>query len=513
MSANDIDERATRAAAQLRDTVAARPLRDAPTSPRSPWKPRLAVAAAFAVVAVAIIALAAPGRSGRDPLAVAPDGTPYWTFDPPSSWRITGYFGTQATPDPSQLPLVAVLATPRAPLGPLAVVSRARLAGFSGPEAAGPGVTGYVESTLDGRRFVTAAMAPDRRMAWIEVGGNWVSIWSRGLDDASIAALARGITVGDDGAPAVNAPPAGLAVVGKGTLDMVAPALQGLTDAAGTVTMSASSPDGAEDISLAVAPFTEAEAAYAGLSLSGVELVEVRGRPGWSGVLDDTPHVVVWHEGDRTFALTSFTRSTAQLVALAATVRPARRSDVDAVTPAAGDDLSSPTTVAELAPTTTSSFVGTRPTPAPTGAVEPVTVDVAVSTPNELVLSGAVEPGLGFSIDVTVVGDGVRILPVGADAALGFSTHDLPGAGATVVTAVAGSATLYGGFAISRDPSAAVLVVTRTDGRRYSTPLVMVPGRPDVRVATLMLPEPELAGARVLAADGHELEVLAMPGR
>ncbi|MEQ1699158.1 MAG: hypothetical protein ABMA25_03565 [Ilumatobacteraceae bacterium] len=246
--------------------------------------------------------------------------------------------------------------------------------------------------------------------------------------------------------------------------------------------------------------------------------VDVAGRSGFIGSIPSSGiREIVWRVDDRVFALYSADASH-DLVAMAESVRPATSDEwsamvVDApaanigdTTPAEGTYVVAPeSTIEGDAPPETDVLVP------PPSAIHDVAVTQTVEVVNVAtsLYSCATPDGESQQVQVAVLtgqilvsdatGGGGALLPF--DGTL-FTNVSTMGMGVVLSD---GELDGVGVVAISTDPGAAQLRVTRSNGERWVLDLVTAPGHPDVRVGAIVLPDNEFVTYDVIDAEGTVL--------
>ncbi len=238
--------------------------------------------------------------------------------------------------------------------------------------------------------------------------------------------------------------------------------------------------------------------------------VKVNGNGGYIGLVPYSGlREIVWRDGDRTFALATDDPAV-DLVALAESVRPATNAEWSAI------DVEVPNEPA-VGGTDGTVVAGTVPETVP-GEV-PATTDPSVSMPDAVVgdvaVTQVVEPvnaatvlysctspeGESGQVQVAILAGSILV----SDATGGGSTL-LPLDGTVyskpVLVGVNGG---VGAVAVSTDPRAAQLRVTRSNGERWVLDLVVVQGHPELKVGVIVLAEDQLVTYDVVDADGNVL--------
>lgn len=252
--------------------------------------------------------------------------------------------------------------------------------------------------------------------------------------------------------------------------------------------------------------------------------VDVAGHRGFVGSIPSVGiHEIVWRVGDRVFALYSADLSL-DLVAMAESVRPATSDEwsamvVDAPAAEIGD-----TTPAEgtYVVTPESTIEGEAPPDTDPSVSTPATVhDVAVAQTVEVVnaattrYSCSTPDGESQQVQVAILTGQILVSnPTGGGGSLlildGTVFTDVSTMGMGVVLSD-GELDGVGVVAISTDPTARQLRVTRANGDRYVLDLVSVANHPEVKVGVIVLPAASLVTYDVVDADGTVLPSYESP--
>ena len=526
-----VHERATRAAAGLHRAAALRSLAGiapAPNTPSTRW--RLVVVACAVLVGISGL-FVVRGRH-TEPIARTETGEKYWTIAGlPAGWMVSEVIGPDfvAPLNADTTPVMALFATAAAPKGPVVAIYRYPLNFQSSPGSSF--ASNFVESITAGRRLVLADNSAGGRTGWVEVDGQWLVIAARSVSDDILTAIAGAVAIDNAGHPAVSPDqlPSGLVEMGTGNARDVAPAMQsGLFGSAlRVITITETSPDGRSSASLITAPASRSELAMLALG-SEVSETTVGGARGWIGGPVSTvgSRVVVWERDGTVFVLRADEAATGDLVALAASVRPARRGEVPSlgntptsiVTPdsvpfgtnppdttASGRPVPS-AVVSTVPPTTTAS---SRPVPsAVVSVVPPVVIDVTRTerSTSEIELGATLPEGNTFAVDVAVIADYARYTVKETSpsiVATGFSTVKLPTRSEgqqqlLPLNTTATSPELRGMLAVTQNPDAKFLQVLRADGSRYRAKLMSTTAHPDVLIAALLVRADEFVSASLI---------------
>jgi hypothetical protein len=275
---------------------------------------------------------------------------------------------------------------------------------------------------------------------------------------------------------------------------------------------------------LTVVPSSESEIPMLGFAGEHIEAVELQGSAAWFVEYqpDSGGRALVWQRDRQTFVLTSVGLSNGEMVDLANSVRPSRSGELPELS-GAGQIATGPgeTVLVDAVPEGSSNPddapAETIPAPSVPDNFQPVDVpfdvELDVVSPNEATLSGTVDDGFAFKIDITVVADTVRIAPSATQAqAMGSLTgrvNEDPdqqifffGGGEEAVAVVATDLA-----------EATTLAVLRSNGERYLLQLNTTAAHPEVRFAGIGIPSRELLSAQLLDADGNVLGEATRPPR
>ena len=202
-----IDERARRAARQLRAASSARSLPDLDLRARRHWP---AVLVATALIVGVVVGLVVIGTN-RDDVTTGngPARFQWLVTDLPVGWKaqrvLNPYSASDRRPPP---PIENVYGTDALPADP--VVSVAGSNGSPGadilPGEGGSNETNYRELSIDGRRAAFADGNSGQRIMYIETDGHWIRLTSRHIDDTVLTQLAQAAVYADDGTAMIPPP-------------------------------------------------------------------------------------------------------------------------------------------------------------------------------------------------------------------------------------------------------------------------------------------------------------------
>jgi hypothetical protein len=342
---------------------------------------------------------------------------------------------------------------------------------------------------------------------YVEVGGHWLLMTSRNIDDATLSRMAESAVRNPDGTALI--PTAGL--LGGLTLvlrsDAPADFLGMGSDFAG---LSYANGDG-RSISLQIYPSRPSSRANLGLqaSFTATKVAGANGFVGSYSVESSVPpfhaQLLSWERGGLDFRVTGFNVSAAEVLAAAESVERASDAAWDDLLRKAGGGQRS----AGVAP------AGTAPAePAPagtdppfTGDVRDVVIDVSVSnpSPSEQVWSGTLPSGETWEVDVTRVFDSIAMKPKVDGAGQGMTYGPLARAAGQELGCCAPL------NVITSDPNAKEMRVTTHRGDRFTIRLRDLPGTGGLRMAVIALPNGGGPQAAELI-DGNGNVLRSLPG-
>ncbi|MEY2445510.1 MAG: hypothetical protein QOE00_2090, partial [Ilumatobacteraceae bacterium] len=328
MEHDSIDDRAQRAAKQVRSTASTRSLPELPVRlRRRGWLAPLVASATVVIVVIGLILIG----TNRNDRTVGNDGSRFhWIVTHlPDRWNVEKAFDPLPPGDRRPpLPLDNVYATDSAPEGPVLQVS-----GNEGSESAEivPGQnsydeTNYQELTIGGRRAAIADGRSGLRVMYIEIDGHWIRLRSRHIDDASLTRLAE--------AAVRNADTTAMILPEKliNGLKLVVPAGTAydpswLARVDGAATMYGVAADPSANLGLSVSVPAAGTRAGVGLS-SEVHRVAVGQATGYSGSFEAIPattsfRTLYWERDGLAFYLLGVGISDADLLDAATSIRPA----------------------------------------------------------------------------------------------------------------------------------------------------------------------------------------------
>ena len=219
-----------------------------------------------------------------------------------------------------------------------------------------------------------------------------------------------------------------------------------------------------------------------------------------------------WTDGVRAFSLVS-SESSLDLLAMAASVRAATSDEwaailidqpvvTDYTSPVEGTLVDASETTVLEAPAETD-----PPVSAPTSADLhdiPVSQIVRPISDFDAAYSSELPDGVFGQLHIAVVADTVLVRDAAGRG--GVLSWQLDGTVFTQANPYFGKTDgMYGVVAVSTDPGAAQLRVTRRNGDRYVLDLVAVQNQPDLRVAVMLLPPASLVTFDVVDAEGNVL--------
>ena len=468
---------------------------------RRSWISAVAVAAAVVGIVVGLVAI---GTNHNDASTSNDSARLRWLVtELPAGWKATTAFGPDHELPSALLPSTDNLyATNAAPQGPVLAVSGSEGAPDSEiVPGAGSFESNHRELVIDGRRAAFADGAAGVRILYIESNGHWLRLTARRVDDAVLTELARSAVRSDDGTAII--PPPDL----TDGLKLIAAAgtfygfgLFGAA-AAGVSTYSGGGTDGA-NLTLRVSEPTATMRAGVGLQ-SELVAETVRAHPGFTGsgsAFPDNPtfRIVYWEHDGLAFYLTGEGISQPQLLAAAASIRPASSKEWAALVNNSGTDVVTGTVATETTFVPQNTIAPTNPEVRDV----PVEVSVAVKSANEQTWSGVLPTGEKWSLDLSRVFNTMSLLGDvdGQSAGISPLVVNFPSDG----TILQG---FDGGAVVTADERATAMRIVRSNGDRYTIPLHDIPGTNGLRIAVLGLPgnSPEVR-IEMIDADAHVIE-------
>jgi len=513
-----IDARGHAAGAALHRAAAVHPwTAKAPKRPIVWVRPALVVAAVVALLAGLVWVAHKPAP----PAGHTPAGLRYVIGDMPAGWTL------ESTQDQSSTSLngivVASYGTYDDPTAPYVAIEWVDPARSSGTSLAGTSALNFYSNLREVAAGSATAVCGDkgsRTQAFcaLDTPNGPLQVQASRATDAQIGQLLGAVEI-VNGEPFVAAAsvPAGMSTLAHG--DVYAhPFLTWAQSNVGLTAAVYSNTSGDRGVTLATGWASDNDMAAAA-AFAEMDQVDVGGHTGYLGTVQGPNlHELAWRDGERTFALTS-DDGTLDLVALAASVRPATDTEWAAAlvvrVPSGGPDGTSLTEGTDG--TTPSPVPGTEPgaspetdPPAsvPDGPI--VTHDVAITqtvepvSANDATYSCELPDGSFGSFQVAVAAGTVFMRePSGRSGSSSFKLAEKVSTTATFMDAGAGVAVV----AISTDPAARQLRVTRSNGERYVLDLVPAEGHPDVHVGVVIIPDGTLVTFDVIDAEGKVLTV------
>lgn len=525
-----IDARARHAARVLRTSARSRPL---PNVPGFADHRRMRPVLVLACLLVLVCGLVVVGsRGGSDDAVVSDLQEERWLVgDSPEPLEVVAVSDdTNSVLFADDQPKMAVFGTDQAPLGPQLVISVPLVEPQDNPPLETPWATNFVEREINGRRVVFADKldgaeeeATDIRLTFVEAGDSVVFMSSRGLTDTELGRVASDVVVGADGAPEISPDvvPAELGLLGVGQVNEVAPIWvasiggYGGETASGVTYQVVGSP---AMVRLAVGETAPADTTVSSLSLGEFVETDVDGHRAW--FFEATGEsTLVWQRDGLTFYLSQSNADEDLLQQLADGVRRASASEWQELVAAVPEDFQNAPTGTELA-----AEVGPGPDDAPAETEPPANtasprkeasvvdhiIETARNAPSlsSIELTASLPDGFAYQFDVSVLDDGVRIVPGVADLVLGSATYDRPIAEPFAFRSTGGGDSSNGVSVltlVTEEIEAAILRVTRSNGERYILELQTVDAHPNVGFAGVVMPRGEFVSADVVSVDGRIL--------
>lgn len=345
-----------------------------------------------------------------------------------------------------------------------------------------------------------------------------INLTSYGLDDADLARPLADLRI-VDGEISVEpaALPDGMVVIYQGGWDDQRSLLWAPMKGPGASWVSYSYSVSDRGIVLMTGWQADNDLVGASLTWGDLQPTTVNGRPAYSGfspLMDST--VLFWNDGTRAFALVN-SGTTVDLVAMAASVRPAAGDEWSSVVvdPSSGSDDSTPAE-GTYAATPETTVLGE----APPGTDPPVTLpaagevrDVAVTqtvqqiTEVDASYSCELPSGSYGGVQIAVVAGLVFAREPSGNGSFEWRVDGPAFTEATPYSVDANA----GVIAISTEPSATQLRVTRASGDRYVLDLVSVANHPEVKVGVIVLPPASFVTYDVVDAEGNVLTSYESP--
>jgi hypothetical protein len=504
-----VDAVAREAATDLRRRSAARPF--APRrSQRADKASRGRVAFAVVTLVLLVAGLFIVVRRGENaPASPAPPDS-RWVIDSlPTGWSTVSVQG----PDEAASVLnfdrrSMIFASPSAPLGPILQVSwnadPTHRAIVPGEDLS---ATGFMETSLDGRRGAFADGPTGQRYLYVEIDAEWVVLQSRGLSDEQMTAIGSTIAIDDERnlVLTLDTLPAGVFQLPDGV-----PGDASLTSRSTQSFYATSADEESQYYILAVAPTPSAWAAYYALRGAEREQIDVDGvighyLTGVGGALQPNLSAIVWERDGLVFVVTGHEVDLDQLVTAARSVRPATSREWQSLTsPQSSPEGTTVETAAELPPDTNA--------PLPISSDPPIDVDdetvVTELSSGDVRYSGSNNDGHPWMVTFTVAVDTVRVAYAVDGTGQGTSYGELLDDPARLPIAHTGVAGFEFVTVASTDGAADVLRVTTRDGRRITQPVRSPTGHPDLFIAAVAAESGSLLTAELLDADGNVLSVV-----